>query len=210
VSDGLVPPPPDAPDSGDGAPYEHDTAVVDAGAVLGPGVKVWHFSHVCAEARIGNDSRLGQGVYVGPAVRIGRGCKIQNHVSIYEGVELADEVFVGPSAVFTNVRTPRAHVSRRDEFLATHVGRRSTIGANATIVCGVRVGERAFVAAGAIVTHDVAPGVLVAGCPARPIGWVCDCGERLPDPSPTTTCARCRRRWRHSDDGGVESLEGGV
>lgn len=186
------------------APFVHPSAVVDAGADLGPGVKVWHFAHVCAGARIGRDSVLGQGAYVGPGVEIGRGCKIQNHVSVYEGVVLADEVFVGPSAVFTNVRHPRAHVSRRDAFEPTRVGRRATIGANATVVCGVSVGERAFVAAGAVVTRDVAPGQLVLGSPARPLGWACDCGERLADEGGTLRCARCGRAWREAGHGGVE------
>jgi UDP-2-acetamido-3-amino-2,3-dideoxy-glucuronate N-acetyltransferase len=115
-------------------------------------------------------------------------------------------VFVGPSAVFTNVRTPRAHVSRRGEFGATHVERRVTVGANATIVCGVRLGTRAFVAAGAVVTRDVAPGVLVVGCPARPAGYACDCGERLWGEGPTWTCARCRRRWEEAEHGGIDEM----
>ena len=186
------------------APYVHPSAVVDDGADLAPGVKVWHFAHVCSGARIGPDTVLGQGAYVGPGVAIGRGCKIQNHVSVYEGVVLADEVFVGPSAVFTNVRHPRAHVGRRDAFEPTRVGRRATIGANATVVCGVAVGERAFVAAGAVVTHDVAPGQLVLGSPARPVGWACDCGERLADEGGSLRCGRCGRSWREAAHGGVE------
>ena len=182
----------------------HPTAVVEDGAVLGAGVRIWHFAHVCAGARIGPGTVLGQGTYVGPGVEIGRGCKIQNHVSVYAGVVLADEVFVGPSAVFTNVRHPRAHVSRRDEFDATRVGRRATIGANATIVCGVAVGERAFVGAGAVVTHDVAPGRLVLGTPARPAGWACACGERLVDEGTIKPCVRCGASWREASHGGVE------
>jgi UDP-2-acetamido-3-amino-2,3-dideoxy-glucuronate N-acetyltransferase len=184
--------------------YVHPSAVVDEGAILGAGVRIWHFAHVSAGARVGSGTVLGQGTYVGPGVEIGRGCKIQNHVSVYEGVVLADEVFVGPSAVFTNVRHPRAHVSRRGAFRPTRVGRHATIGANATIVCGVEVGERAFVAAGAVVTRDVAPGRLVLGSPARPAGWVCGCGERLADEGEIKRCARCGASWREAAHGGVE------
>lgn len=180
----------------------HPTAVVDAGAVLGAGARVWHYAHVCAGARVGAGTVLGQGVYVGPGVRIGPGCRIQNHVSVYEGVELAEEVFVGPSAVFTNVRHPRAHVSRRHAFEPTRVGRRATVGANATIVCGVTLGEACFVAAGAVVTRDVPPRVLVMGAPARPAGHACECGERLA--APTTPCAGCGARHRPRPDGGLD------
>ena len=191
-------------DGGGGGARVHPSAVVDEGAWLGPGVKVWHFAHVSAGARVGADTVLGQGTYVGPGVEIGRGCKIQNHVSLYEGVVLADEVFAGPSAVFTNVRHPRAHVSRRGEFHPTKIGRRATIGANATIVCGVEVGARAFVAAGAVVTRDVAPGRLVLGNPARPVGWACGCGERLADEGTIKRCERCGSSWREAAHGGVE------
>lgn len=189
--------------------FVHPTAVVDEGAVLGAGVKVWHFAHVCSRARVGPGTVLGQGVYVGPGVRIGAGCRVQNHVSVYEGVELEDDVFVGPSAVFTNVRNPRAHVSRKGEFLSTRVGRRATIGANATVVCGVTLGAGAFVAAGAVVTRDVAPGVLVKGCPARPAGYACACGEVLERAPGELACGRCGARWRRdAATGGLEPAEG--
>jgi len=171
--------------------FVHATAVVDPGATLGAGVKVWHFAHVCAGADVGERSVLGQNVYVGPGVRIGRGCKIQNNVSVYEGVTLDDDVFVGPSAVFTNVRNPRAHVVRRHEFAPTRVGRHSTIGANATIVCGVTLAEGAFVAAGAVVTKDVAPFALVRGVPAAPWGYACRCGEILPGLGKRARGVRC-------------------
>ena len=189
------------------AAFVHPTAVVDPGAVLEPGVKVWHFAHVCTGARLGPGTVLGQGSYVGPGVQIGRGCKIQNHVSVYEGVTLADEVFVGPSAVFTNVRTPRSHVSRRGEFAPTRVERRATIGANATVVCGVTLGEACFVAAGAVVTRDVPPRALVMGTPARARGFACDCGERLPGPA--LACARCGASYRARGDGGLDLASGG-
>lgn len=189
----------------DAAPFVHPSAVVDEGAHLGHGAKVWHFAHVSAGATIGDETVLGQSVYVGPDVRIGRGCKVQNHVSVYAGVTLEDDVFVGPSAVFTNVKTPRAHVSRRHAFLPTRVGRQATIGANATIVCGTTIGPRAFVAAGAVVTRDVPAGVLVAGAPARAIGFVCACGERLAfeDGHRSAACSACKARWHRADDGGI-------
>lgn len=186
----------------DAEPYVHPTAVVDERVQLGAGTSVWHFVHVCAGARIGERVVLGQGAYVGPDVRVGNGCRIQNHVSVYAGVTLEDDVFVGPSAVFTNVRTPRAHVSRKAELVSTLVRRRATIGANATIVCGVTIGEGAFVAAGAVVTKDVAPYVLVQGAPARPVGHVCDCGERLD--ADTLACDRCGATYTARDDGGLE------
>jgi UDP-2-acetamido-3-amino-2,3-dideoxy-glucuronate N-acetyltransferase len=185
----------------------HPTAIVDEGAEIGTGARIWHFVHVCAGARIGAGTVLGQGVYIGPGVHVGARCKIQNHVSVYEGVILDDEVFVGPSAVFTNVRTPRAHVDRRGAFSATRVRARATIGANATVVCGVTVGAGAFVGAGAVVTADVAPRVLVLGCPARPAGHACDCGERLPAPeggARPVACPGCQARYTRRPDGGLD------
>ena len=161
------------------APYVHPTAVVDEGAELGEGSKVWHFVHVSTGARIGKRCSLGQNVFVGRGVRIGDGVKIQNNVSVYEGVEIDDEVFLGPSCVFTNVNEPRAFLERKSEYRATRVGRGASIGANATIVCGHTVGEYAFVAAGAVVTRDVPPYALVAGVPARRMGWVSRVGRRL-------------------------------
>jgi UDP-2-acetamido-3-amino-2,3-dideoxy-glucuronate N-acetyltransferase len=187
-------------------PFVHATAVVDEGAFLGVGVRVWHFAHVCAGAHVGDGTVLGQGTYVGPGVRIGAGCKIQNHVSVYEGVVLEEEVFVGPSAVFTNVRNPRAHVNRREEFLPTRVGRRATIGANSTVVCGTTIGEGAFVAAGAVVTRDVPARALVKGCPGRPSGFACDCGEVLPKGA--LDCARCGAGYVPDGGGGLRRREG--
>lgn len=191
------------------AAYVHPTAVIDDGATLGSGVKVWHHAHVCAGATIGPDSVLGQNVYVGPGVVIGRGCKVQNNVSVYEGVELGDHVFVGPSAVFTNVRTPRAHVSRRDAFQTTRVQPYVTIGANATVVCGATLGEGAFIAAGAVVTGDVAPHVLIQGAPGRPAGHMCRCGERL-RAEPEPTCGTCGARYTARADGGLDHAGAGA
>ena len=172
------------------APFVHPSAIVDDGATLGDGTKVWHFCHVMTGARIGARCVLGQNVFVAGNVVVGDGCKIQNNVSLYDGVVLEDEVFVGPSAVFTNVGTPRAFVVRKDEYRATVVERGATIGANATIVCGHRIGTYAFVAAGAVVTRDVMPYALVAGVPARRIGWACRCGVTLPKQAPFR-CGTC-------------------
>jgi UDP-2-acetamido-3-amino-2,3-dideoxy-glucuronate N-acetyltransferase len=160
-------------------PFIHESSYVDEGAVVGAGTKIWHFCHVMPGAVIGERCNLGQNVVVMPGTRIGNNVKIQNNVSIYEGVELDDDVFCGPSMVFTNVMNPRSHVSRKHDYRKTRVGRGATIGANATIVCGVTLGPYAFVAAGAVVTKDVPPYALVAGVPARQIGWACQCGEVL-------------------------------
>jgi UDP-2-acetamido-3-amino-2,3-dideoxy-glucuronate N-acetyltransferase len=157
----------------------HASAIVDAGAQLGPGTRVWHFAHVCAGARIGADCSLGQGVYVGNDVSIGRNVKIQNNVSVYDAVTLEDDVFCGPSMVFTNVHNPRAAVTRKNEYRRTLVRQGATLGANCTIVCGTTVGSYAFVGAGAVVSRDVPDFALVVGVPARQIGWMSRHGERL-------------------------------
>jgi len=157
----------------------HETAIVDAGVEIGPGSKIWHFAHVLSGSKIGANCNLGQNVMVGPNVRIGNGCKVQNNVAVYEGVTLEDDVFCGPSMVFTNVLLPRAHVSRRSEFLPTLIKRGASIGANATIVCGHTIGAYAMIGAGAVVTRDVPDFALMIGAPARRIGWVSRSGERL-------------------------------
>ena len=159
--------------------FIHESSYVDDGASIGDGTKVWHFCHVMPGAVIGERCTLGQNVVVMSGTRIGNNVKIQNNVSIYEGVELEDDVFCGPSMVFTNVINPRSHVSRKSEYKRTLVRRGTTIGANATVVCGVTLGEYAFVGAGAVVTKDVKPFALVTGVPARQVGWMCRCGERL-------------------------------
>jgi UDP-2-acetamido-3-amino-2,3-dideoxy-glucuronate N-acetyltransferase len=186
--------------------FKHESAYVDEGARIGSGTRIWHFCHIMAGAEIGENCTLGQNVFVARGVRIGRGCKIQNNVSLYEGVTLEEDVFVGPSAVFTNVRTPRASFprNRSEDYYRTLVKRGATIGANATIVCGVTIGEWAFVAAGAVVTKDVPPYALVAGVPARVVGYACECGVPLQfldgDPSPSnkrseTACPECARKY---------------
>lgn len=161
------------------AAWFHETAVIDAGAQIGDGSKVWHFSHVCAGARIGEACSLGQGVYVGNDVTIGARVRVQNNVSVYDAVTLEDEVFCGPSVVFTNVMNPRAAISRKHAYRRTLVREGATLGANCTIVCGVTIGRYAFIGAGAVVRHDVPDHALVVGVPARQIGWVSHHGERL-------------------------------
>ena len=157
----------------------HPTAIIDEGASIGDGTRIWHWVHVSGGARIGENCSLGQGVFVGNRVAIGRNCKIQNHVSVYDNVTLEDDVFCGPSMVFTNVFNPRSHVPRKHEYRDTLVRRGATLGANCTIVCGVTIGEYAFIGAGAVITADVKPYALMVGVPARHIGWMSQHGERL-------------------------------
>ncbi|MDL2354122.1 MAG: acyltransferase [Pseudomonadota bacterium] len=157
----------------------HPSAIIDAGAELGAGTRVWHFAHVCAGARIGAGCSLGQNVFIGNDVRIGDKVKIQNNVSVYDAVTIEDEVFCGPSMVFTNVYNPRAALVRKDEYRPTLVRRGATLGANCTIVCGVTIGRYAFIAAGAVVNRDVPDFALMAGVPARQSGWISRFGERL-------------------------------
>ena len=181
----------------------HPSAIVDDGAQLGEGTHVWHFAHVSAGARIGRGCSLGQGVYVGNDVRIGDNVKIQNHVSVYDAVTLEDDVFCGPSMVFTNVHNPRSAVVRKTEYRRTLVRRGATLGANCTIVCGTTVGEHAFVGAGAVVSRDVPAYALVVGVPARRIGWMSRHGERLALPvsgSGETACAATGERYRLDGD----------
>ena len=181
-------------------PFIHESAYVDAGATVGAGTKIWHFCHVMPGAVIGARCSLGQNVVVMSGTRIGDNCKIQNNVSIYEGVELEDDVFCGPSMVFTNVLNPRSHVSRKHEYRATRVRRGSSIGANATIVAGVTLGEYSFIGAGAVVTTDVLDYALMVGVPARRIGWMCQCGERLPD-SGEGRCQACGSEYERAGAG---------
>lgn len=159
--------------------FAHETAVIDEGAEIGEGVKIWHFSHIMPNSKIGDGCNLGQNVVVSPDVILGKNVKVQNNVSIYTGVICGDDVFLGPSMVFTNVINPRSAVLRRDQYQKTHVGRGASIGANATIVCGNDIGEFAFIGAGAVVTKDVPAYALVVGNPSKQIGWMSEYGHRL-------------------------------
>lgn len=180
--------------------FVHESSYVDDGATIGAGTKIWHFCHVMAGAVIGERCSLGQNVVVMPGTRIGQNVKIQNNVSIYEGVELEDDVFCGPSCVFTNVINPRSHVSRKAEYRRTLVRRGASIGANATIVCGATLGEYAFIGAGAVVTGAVPAYALMVGVPARRIGWMCQCGERLPVTAGHGSCKACGATYQEAGD----------
>ena len=176
----------------DAPPYfAHASSFVDDGAVVGEGTKIWHFCHVMAGATIGRRCNIGQNVVVSPDVTIGDNVKIQNNVSVYTGVVLEDDVFCGPSMVFTNVANPRSHVSRRHEYLRTRVGRGATLGANCTVVCGHTVGRYAFIGAGAVVTRDVPDYALVVGNPARITGWMCECGVKIASGAQPPAQAQC-------------------
>ena len=159
--------------------FKHETAIIDNGARIGNGSRVWHWTHICSEAQIGSDCSFGQNVFVGNKVTIGNNVKIQNNVSIYDNVHIEDDVFCGPSMVFTNVYNPRSAIVRKEEYQITYVRKGATIGANATIVCGIELGEHCFIAAGAVVNKDVKPFALMAGVPARQIGWMSKYGEQV-------------------------------
>lgn len=182
----------------------HATAIVDQGAQIGDGSRIWHWVHVCAGARIGEGCSLGQNVFVGNDVVIGNNVKIQNNVSVYDAVRLEDDVFCGPSMVFTNVFNPRSAVSRKAEYRQTVVRRGATLGANSTVVCGITIGEYAFIGAGAVVSRDVPDYALMVGVPARHTGWMCRCGEKLSARNGEVACAACGQRYRI--DGGNCSI----
>ncbi len=178
--------------------FAHESSYVDNGATIGKGTKIWHFSHVMPGAVIGEGCNLGQNVVVMPGTQIGNNVRIQNNVSVYEGVVLEDDVFCGPSCVFTNVLNPRSHVPRKHEYRHTLVKRGASIGANATIVCGVTLGEYAFIGAGAVVTSDVPAYGLMVGVPARRVGWMCQCGEPLHLAGGRATCAVCGAQYEEA------------
>lgn len=184
--------------------FAHESAVVHPTAEVGEATSIWHFCHVMQDTHIGRNVTMGQNCFIAKGVTIGDGCRLQNNISVYEGVILEEDVFVGPSAVFTNVRFPRAFVSRKSEYETTRVCKGATIGANATIVCGVTIGAHAFIAAGAVVTKDVPPFTLVEGVPAVKSGHMCSCGERLPrSDGDILTCRRCKAAYRRTPSGVV-------
>jgi UDP-2-acetamido-3-amino-2,3-dideoxy-glucuronate N-acetyltransferase len=175
----------------------HPSAIVDEGACIGAGTRIWHWVHVCGGARIGRGCSFGQNVFVGNDVTIGDNCKVQNNVSVYDAVTLEDDVFCGPSMVFTNVYNPRSAVSRKNEYRRTLVRRGATLGANCTIVCGTTVGEHAFIGAGAVVNRDVPAFALMAGVPARQVGWMSRVGERIPLPLEGEASYTCPQTGDH-------------
>ena len=178
--------------------FVHESAYIDENVTIGKGTKIWYFSHIQSGARIGEGCNIGQNVNIANHVVVGNGCKIQNNVSIYEGVELEDFVFCGPSMVFTNDLTPRCmYPKNHSEYSRTLIKKGASIGANATIVCGHTVGENALIASGAVVTKDVKPYALMAGVPAKRIGWVCECGEVLRE---GLVCSGCGRRYKHKEE----------
>jgi UDP-2-acetamido-3-amino-2,3-dideoxy-glucuronate N-acetyltransferase len=187
--------------------FAHPTACIDAGCEIGAGTKIWHFSHIMSGSKIGERCNLGQNVVVSPECKIGCNVKIQNNVSIYTGVELEDNVFCGPSMVFTNVVNPRSHIIRRHEYKRTLVKEGASIGANATIVCGVTLGRYSFIGAGAVVTHDVPDYALMTGVPARQTGWMCYCGIRLPEGGSQRKCSVCGREYLINQGVAAETKE---
>ena len=178
--------------------FAHSTVTIEKGAKVGKGTKIWHFSHVSQGAVLGEGCKLGRNVYIGPDVKIGKNVKIQNNVSVYAGVELEDDVFCGPSMVFTNIINPRSAIPRNSEefYKKTLVKKGATIGANATVVCGNTLGRHSFVGAGSVITKDVPDYALVYGNPARFKGWMCACGERLSDEGNKTLCKSCNSEYR--------------
>ncbi|MGB7847713.1 MAG: acyltransferase, partial [Candidatus Acidiferrum sp.] len=175
--------------------FAHPTAVIDQPCEIGEGTKIWHFSHIMENCVIGPTCNLGQNVVISPGVRLGRNVKLQNNVSVYTGVELEDDVFCGPSMVFTNVINPRSHVNRRNEYQKTLVKRGATLGANSTVVCGTTIGRYAFVAAGAVVTRDVPDYALIMGVPGKQVGWMCACGVRLRGDGDPISCPACGKEY---------------
>lgn len=175
--------------------YAHESAIVDAGALIGADTRIWHWTHICSGAVIGSGCSLGQNVYIGKA-RIGNGVKVQNNVSIYDGVDIEDDVFCGPSMVFTNVINPRSFIERKHEYRSTLVRRGTTIGANAVVICGHTIGTFAMIGAGAVVTKDVHDFALMVGNPARQIGWVCRCGVSLKPDGEIASCRACALGYR--------------
>ena len=192
------------PDAGPGSYFFHQTAVIDNDCNIGKGTKIWHFSHVLSNSIIGRNCNIGQNVVIGPDVTIGKGCKIQNNVSVYKGVTLEDGVFCGPSMVFTNIYNPRAEIRKMDQVRPTLVKHGATLGANCTVVCGVTIGRYAFIGAGAVVTHNAPDHALMLGNPAKKVGWMCQCGERLTE---DLDCLVCGKTYTKEEEGLIENKE---
>ncbi len=189
--------------------FHHETAVIDPGCHIGKGSKIWHFSHIMTGCHIGENCNFGQNVVVSPGVVLGRNVKVQNNVSIYTGVECEDDVFLGPSMVFTNIVNPRSAVVRKEQYVKTMVRRGATIGANATLVCGIEIGHHAFVGAGTVVIRDVPPHALVVGNPGRQIGWMSEYGHRLHfDSEGVAVCPESRQVYRLQEGSVYKSEEG--
>ena len=188
--------------------FVHETAIVDEGATIGKGTKIWHFSHIMSNCRIGENCNIGQNVVISPEVVLGNQVKVQNNVSVYTGVTCDDDVFLGPSCVFTNVTNPRSAVNRKSQYAKTHVGKGATIGANATIVCGHDIGAYAFIGAGAVVTKNVPAYALLVGNPARQLGWMSEYGHRLHfDEDGVAECPESHEKYRLKD-GLVSKIRG--
>jgi UDP-2-acetamido-3-amino-2,3-dideoxy-glucuronate N-acetyltransferase len=173
----------------------HNTAIIDDGAQIGEATRIWHFTHICGGAKIGANCSLGQNVFIANAVVIGNNVKVQNNVSIYDAITLEDDVFCGPSMVFTNVYNPRSHISRKHEYRSTLVKKGASIGANATIICGITIGEYAFIGAGSVVKHEVKAYAIMVGVPAIHCGWMCQCGTRLQFIHAYATCPSCKDEY---------------
>ena len=187
--------------------FAHETAIIDEGCVIGQGTKIWHFSHIMPECEIGANCNIGQNVVISPKVVVGKNCKIQNNVSIYTGVICEEDVFLGPSMVFTNISNPRSAINRRDNYVKTVVKRGATIGANATIICGNTIGEFAFIGAGTVITKDVPSYALMVGNPGRQTGWMSEYGHRLHfDQAGIAICAESGERYERTDGGIRKSI----
>jgi UDP-2-acetamido-3-amino-2,3-dideoxy-glucuronate N-acetyltransferase len=178
--------------------FIHESAYIDDNCQIGPGTKIWHFCHVMSGSVIGKDCNIGQNVVIGPDAKIGKQCKIQNNVSVYKGVTLEDGVFCGPSMVFTNIYNPRAEIRKMDQVRSTLVKKGATLGANCTIVCGITIGRYAFIGAGAVVNKNIPDHALMAGNPAKHIGYVCTCGESLNE---DLQCSTCQKKYQSADKG---------
>ncbi len=187
--------------------FAHETAVIDDGCSIGKGTKIWHFTHIMSDSIIGENCNLGQNVVVSPQVKLGKNTKVQNNISIYTGVICEDDVFLGPSMVFTNVFNPRSAVIRKDKYRETYVEKGASIGANATIICGIRIGKYAFIGAGAVVHKDVKPYSLIVGNPGRPIGWMSEFGHRLNfDKEGLAQCPESKEKYK-LEDGVVKKIK---